>query len=146
MKRIFSLLLAFIIMLSLCACQGNYGSVNLNDAIEIPEDGMIQESIIAQIQSENAIGIFTGVSNGYQYEWTIFGSDITEVCQINLAVEIDQTAEGDLTVSMEQEGAFGFSACFLFTWKHNGMPKVQRLMQMIRRLPQFPLPVAKQAF
>ena len=76
MKRLFSLLLAFTIMLSLCACQGNFGSVNLNDSVEIPEDGIIKESIVEQIKNENAIGVFTGTSNGLRYEWTIFGSDV----------------------------------------------------------------------
>ena len=46
MKKILSLFLAFTIMLSLCACQGNFGSVNLNESIEIPENGIIKESII----------------------------------------------------------------------------------------------------
>ena len=49
MKKILSLLLAFTIMLSLCACQGNFGGVNLNDSIAIPDDGMIEENIIKQI-------------------------------------------------------------------------------------------------
>ena len=57
MKKIVSLLLALSIMLSLCACQGNFGSVNLSDSIAIPDDGVIKESIVKQIQSENAIGV-----------------------------------------------------------------------------------------
>ena len=68
MKKILSLLLAFTIMISLCACQGNFGKVNLQDTIPIPENGIIQERILSQIQSENAIGIFTGTSNGLRYE------------------------------------------------------------------------------
>ena len=110
MKRLFSLLLAFSIMLSLCACQGNFGSVNLNESIEIPENGIIKESIIKKIQSENAIGVFTGESGGLRYEWTIFGSDIEEAAQINLAVSITGTVNGDLKVTLSQEEAFGFSA------------------------------------
>ena len=49
MKKIVSLLLAFSIMLSLCSCQGNFGSVNLSDSIAIPDDGVIKESIVKQI-------------------------------------------------------------------------------------------------
>ena len=52
--------------------------MNLHEAIEIPENGIIKESILKKIQSENAIGVFAGESNGQRYEWTIFGSDITE--------------------------------------------------------------------
>jgi len=110
MKKILSLLLAFTILLSLCACQGNFGSVNLNEPIEIPENGIIKESIIKKIQSENAIGVFTGESNGLRYEWTIFGSDITEPKEINLAVSITKTVNSDPKVTLSQTEPFGFAA------------------------------------
>ena len=110
MKKILSLLLAFTIMLSLCACQGNFGSVNLNESIEIPENGIIKESIIKKIQAENAIGVFTGESNGLRYEWTIFGSDITEPKEINLAVSITKTVNGDPKVTLSTSEPFGVSA------------------------------------
>lgn len=110
MKKILSLFLAFTIMLSLCACQGNFGSVNLNESIEIPENGIIKESIIKKIQTENAIGVFSGESNGLRYEWTIFGSDITEPKEINLAVSITKTLGGDPKVTFSQVEPFGFSA------------------------------------
>ena len=111
MKKILSLLLAFTIMLSLCGCQGTFGSVNLNESIEIPpENSMIKESIIKQIQSENAIGVFTGTSNGLRYEWTIFGSDIAQTQEINLGVQIEKNADGHVRVILRQLRAFGFSA------------------------------------
>ena len=114
MKRLLSLLLAFTIMISLCGCQENFGSVNLNESIEIPENGIIKESIIKKIQAENAIGVFTGESNGIRYEWTIFGSDIAEPKEINLAVSITKTLGGDPKVTLSQVESFGFSA-LLFT-------------------------------
>ena len=46
MKRMISLILAFTIMISMCACQGSFGSVNLSDSVEIPDDGIIQEKIL----------------------------------------------------------------------------------------------------
>ena len=110
MKRIFSLLLAFIIILSLCACQGNFGSVDLQEAIVIPEDGVIKEGTIAQIKNANAIGIFTGESNGLKYEWTIFGSDIAEPKQINLKVEISKTEDGCIQSVFAHAEPFGFPA------------------------------------
>ena len=110
MKRLFSLLLAFTIMFSLCACQGNFGSVNLQDAIPIPEDGIIREKIISQIKSENAIGTFYGKSNGFKYEWTIFGSDIAEAAEVNLLVELSKTDDGNMKAALSQEQPFGFSA------------------------------------
>ena len=110
MKRLLSLITAFTILLSLCACQGNFGSVNLNETIEIPENGVVKESIIKRIQSENAIGVFTGESGGLRYEWTIFGSDITGPKEINLAVSITKTVNGDPKVTLSQAEPFGFSA------------------------------------
>ena len=110
MKKILSLFLAFTITILLCACQGNFSSVNLNESIEIPENGIIKESILKKIQTENAIGVFTGESNGLRYEWTIFGSDITESKEINLAVSITKTVNGDHKVTLLTLEPFGFSA------------------------------------
>ena len=110
MKKIMSLFLALTIMLSFCACQGNFGRVNLNGSIAIPQDGVIQENIVKQMQSENAIGVFTGESNGIGYEWTIFGSDIADPKQINLAVNITETIGGDTQVTLGATEPFGFSA------------------------------------
>ena len=110
MKKILSLLLAFIIMLSLCACEGNWESVNLKDPIGIGEDGVIKESIVKQVKSENAIGVFTGKSGDYKYEWTIFGSDIAEPKEINLDVQISKADDGNINVVLTQADAFGFSA------------------------------------
>ena len=110
MKKILSLLLAFTIMLSLCACQGNFGSVNLNESVEIPENGIIKESLIRQIQGDNAIGVFTGKSGDYKYEWTIFGSDIADPKEINLGAQISKSDDGHIKVTLNQTEAFGFSA------------------------------------
>ena len=110
MKKILSLLLAFTIILSFCACQGNFGSVNLNDSVDIPENGIIKESIIEQIKSENAIGVFFGKSGDFKYEWTVFGSDIAEAAEINLGVQLSKTTEGNIQVNLQQVRAFGFSA------------------------------------
>ena len=110
MKKILSLLLAFTIMLSLCACEGNWGSVNLKDPVEIPENGVVKVNVIKQVKQENAIGVFTGKSGDYKYEWTIFGSDIAEPKEINLGVQISKTQVGDIKVVLTQAETFGFSA------------------------------------
>ena len=110
MKRLLSLLLAFTIMLSLCACQGNWKSVNLKDPVAIPENGVIKESVIKQVKSENAIGVFIGKSGDYKYEWTIFGSDIAEPKEINLGVQISKADDGNINVVLTQADVFGFSA------------------------------------
>ena len=109
-KKILSLLLAFTIIISLCACEGNWESVNLKDSVKIPENGVIDASVMEQIKQENAIGIFTGNSNGCNYEWTIFSSDITTPQEVNLGVQITKTAEGNIQVALRQVKGFGFSA------------------------------------
>ena len=110
MKRLLGLLLAFIIMLLMCACKGNFGSINLNDPISIPESGEIEENIIAQIQKENAIGVFTGQSGDFYYEWTIFGSDVQKAAEINLAVSLSVDTDGNVQVALANQENFGFSA------------------------------------
>ena len=121
MKKIVSLFLALTIMLSLCACGGNFGSVNLNDTMAIPADGVIKESIIKQIKNENAIGVFTGESAGMKYEWTIFGTDIEEPKTVNLGVRIMKNAEGASEIALASGEPFGFSALLSVymdeTWK-----------------------------
>ena len=97
-------------LLSLCGCRGSFGSIDLQDAIEIPEDGIVKKSTIEQIKEKNAIAAFYGESNGYQYEWTIFGSDIKEPKEVNLLVDIQKNSFGELSVSCAQEDAFGFPA------------------------------------
>ena len=110
MKRFFGLLMAFTVIVSLCGCQGNFGSVDLNDSIAIPEDGVIGESIIRQIKDENAIGVFTGTSGNYRYEWTVFGSDIAQAKEINLGASITENEDGVPQVTLGTDEPFGFSA------------------------------------
>ena len=110
MRRMLGLLLAFTIMVSLCGCQGSFGKVDLQDASPIPAEGIIKESMIEQIRKENAIGVFTGESNGFRYEWTIFGSDITEPKEINLMVDISKIADGSIQGLFAQAEPFGFYA------------------------------------
>lgn len=107
MKRSFTLIVILTMILALCACQGNFGGVDLQDAIQIPEDGIIDESIIGRIRDENAIGIFTGQSNGLEYEWTIFGSDIQEARDMDLRVELTRTDSGDIKALLSQAEPFG---------------------------------------
>ena len=110
MKKIMSLILAFTIMISLCACAGNWGSVNLKEPVSIPENGVIKENVIKQVKQENAIGVFTGKSGDFKYEWTVFGSDITDPREVNLGVQLSKTAAGDIRVVLNQAESFPFSA------------------------------------
>ena len=107
-RRIISCILLLSLLL-LTRCGGSYGQVDLQEPVEIPEDGIINENIVQQLQKENAIGTFQGTSNGFSYEWTIFGSDITETKEINLKMDIAQQDEG-IQIQFSQEQPFGFPA------------------------------------
>ena len=110
MRKLISLLLAAAIIVTMCACQGDFGAVNLQEAIEIPEDGIIEQSIIEQIKKENAIGSFYGQSNGFKYEWTLFGSDIETAKETNLSILVESIEPEQIRVSLLQNEPFGFSA------------------------------------
>ena len=109
MKHAIPIILIFLILLSLTACSGSYGQVNLQEPITIPDNGIISQRMIQQLQSENAIGMFQGESNGFTYEWTIFGSDITQPQEINLNMDIQQLPDG-IQLRFFQEQPFGFPA------------------------------------
>ena len=109
MKRFCLIMLCFLLVLALAGCNGNYGSVNLQDAVTIPENGTIKESTVKQLRDQNAIGTFQGNSNGFDYEWTIFGSDITVAEEINLKLDISTVDDG-IELQFAQEEPFGFPA------------------------------------
>jgi hypothetical protein len=110
MKRLFSLLLAITIMLSLCACKGNFGSASLKDPINISENGVIDKRTVSQIKNENAIAVFVGTSGDFKYEWTVFGSTIRDTKAVNLGVQLQKTDDGRIHVVLNQAESFGFSA------------------------------------
>ena len=110
MKKMMTLLLTAVLTLSLCACGGYYGQEDLQDALPIPEDGLVEDKVISQIKSENAIGVFAGTSGEFSYEWTIFGSDITEEKEVNLLTTIEKNSKGEIEIFLAQEESFGFSA------------------------------------
>ena len=109
-------MMAVVMIFVCCGCQGNFGKVSLQDAIEIPADGMIMKNIVQQIKNENAIGNFYGESNGFKYEWTIFGDDISTVEDINLLVDVNQTEGKEINVTLAQKEAFGFPALLSLQW------------------------------
>ena len=109
MKRLICLLMSILMLISLTACGGTFAQVDLQDTIMIPEDGIIGKEIMKTIQEEHAIGSFQGESNGLTYEWTIFGSDISEACDVNLALEI-QNGEDGVSVSFAEKEPLGFPA------------------------------------
>ena len=50
------------------------------------------------------------MSNGYRYEWTVFGSDINEAREVNLAVAISKNPDASPEIILSALEPFGFSA------------------------------------
>ena len=108
MKKFICLILAVLLAASCTAC-GSFGKVDLQAPIAMEEDGIVKENVIAQMQKENAIGTFTGRSNDLDYEWTVFGSDISEPADVNFLVDLEKE-EDALALSLSAQAPFGFPA------------------------------------
>lgn len=106
MKKFLSILISIVLLFLLCACEGNFSQVDLQSDIAIPEDGIIEKSVLNHIKDENAIATFTGKSGDYSYEWTVFGSDIVETKDINLLADI--TNKDGIKIEFSQKEDFGF--------------------------------------
>ena len=109
MKRIISLIVCFVIFMSFTACSGKYAQVDLNEPIAISEDGIIEKDVLDKLKKDNAIATFTGASSDFQYEWTIFGSDLETTRDVNLSLELNQTKKG-IKITFGETEDFGFPA------------------------------------
>ncbi len=102
------LLLFLTVNLIFCGCnlkqekdyQGN---------INIPENGIVEKSVFSQIQENNVVVTFSGESNGCKYEWTVFGDDIENPRDINLAIDITEESE-QVLLNFQSDNYFGFSS------------------------------------
>jgi hypothetical protein len=109
MKRLMPILLILFLLLSFASCSGNYGEINLKNPVPLSDDGIVKKELLDKIKNENAIATFTGTSEGLDYEWTIFGSDIDKTKDVELLVTLEK-ADGGVQVSFASTEAFGFSA------------------------------------
>lgn len=109
MKRIISLFLTLILLLSFTACSGNFAQVDLKEPIVLNEDGIVEKDVFEKIKNENAIATFTGESGELKYEWTVFGSDLKNTRDINLSVTLEKTDKG-IKIKFSEAEDFGFPA------------------------------------
>ena len=110
MKKYLKWLLCLVLFVSLCGCSGNFAKIDLQNAIELPENGVIEQRTFEQIRKENAIAVFNGTSNEIFYEWTVFGSDLTECRDINFLIELEQGEDEELQIVFAEQRSFGFPA------------------------------------
>ena len=109
MKRILSLILIFVLLLSFTACSGNFAQVDLKEPIALADDGIVERDVFEKIKNENAIATFTGESGEMEYEWTIFGSDLKDTKDVNLSITLEKTEKG-IKIKFSETEDFGFPA------------------------------------
>ena len=109
MKRILSLILTFVLLLSFTACNGNFAQVDLKEPIALSDDGVVERDVFEKIKNENAIATFTGESGEMEYEWTIFGSDLEDTRDVNLSITLEKTDKG-IKIKFSETEDFGFPA------------------------------------
>ena len=109
MKRILSLILTFVLLLSLTACSGNFAQVDLKEPIALADDGIVERDVFEKIKNENAIATFTGESGEMKYEWTIFGSDLKDTKDVNLSITLEKNEKG-IKIKFSETEDFGFPA------------------------------------
>lgn len=93
---------------SLSGCQGNYASIDFKEAIPISENGIVNSDIVKQIKSNQEIANFVGEYNQYKYEWIIFGSDVSDVKDINLSLVIKENSDDEIELTFAEESSFPF--------------------------------------
>ena len=110
-KRLRYIFLWMLVLLCLVGCGSIGGKARvLQGRMEIPENGIVTEDIFRQLQEENGVITFTGVSSDIAYEWTVFGSDLENCKDCNLAVSIEKTDSQELILEYLSEENYGFSA------------------------------------
>ena len=109
MKRILSLILTFVLLLSFTACSGNFAQVDLKEPIALSDDGIVERDVFEKIKNENAIAKFTGESGEMKYEWTIFGSDLKDTRDVTLSITLEKTDNG-IKIKFSEAEDFGFPA------------------------------------
>jgi len=111
MKKIIGIILATVFcVLAFCGCEVNSKQVTLEESIEIPENGIITADILKKLKDDNKAVVFKGTSGKNSYEWTVFGSNIKEVKDTNLKIEITEDKEDYLSFKLCSEEEIGFVA------------------------------------
>lgn len=109
-KRVICFLLCTLMIFVLSAC----GSLSLKPAelqssIPITDDGVISYSVFKELKEQNKVTTFVGESNGFRYEWTIFGNDVDEAKDLNLGIEITIGNSKKIAFHYLSGEDFGFS-------------------------------------
>lgn len=109
-KRIIGFLLCALMIFTMSSCESiSLKPAELQNSMMISDDGMISASVFKELKEQNKITAFVGESNGLRYEWTVFGSDIDAVKNLNLGIEFAESNSGKVAFRYLSDEDFGFS-------------------------------------
>lgn len=116
MKKFFCLILTLIcLFIGLWGCDSlTQPPVTLEDSLTIPQDGVIEASILERLKSENKAAVFKGQSGDIRYKWVLFGSEIKEVKALNLGIEVTEVTDEKIAFRFLSEEDFGFYPALSF--------------------------------
>ncbi len=108
MRRITKILVFLMLICVLTGCQGNYETPELQGAVPVLQEGVVSSQEVQQLKDENKIGNYYGEYEGYKYEWTIFGSDVSEAKDMDLSLEIQAESEQGIRITFSENAVFDF--------------------------------------
>ena len=115
MKRKLSIFfLCILLAFSFTGCKPievgvNEQTASYSDRMAIPEDGIVSADVFSNLKETSQVVTFEGESKGIKYEWTVFGSEITEPKDLNLLVTIIKTSDSTFIYNYASKEDFGFT-------------------------------------
>ncbi len=108
MSRITKILVFLMLICVLTGCQGNYETPELQEAVPVLREGVVSGQEIQLLKDENKIANYYGEYEGYRYEWTIFGSDVSDAKDVDLSLKIQAESEQGIRITFSENAAFDF--------------------------------------
>ncbi len=89
-KRAFIILLSLLMAVMAVGCSTAANDTVFSGKVEIPENGIVSKSTFSKIKNDNSVLTLTGTDkNGIKYEWTVFGSDISDAKDTDMSVIVE---------------------------------------------------------
>ncbi len=108
MKKTASIVaLMLVCVLALSGCGWFDTPTTLGDDYDLTQGSLVKSDVFAKLSEKNAIGTFSGESNGCKYVWVVFGSAVTSPQDVDLGIAVSLSGE-KLSVRFFNEGTLGF--------------------------------------
>ena len=136
MKRKLSIFfLCILLALSFTGCKQikvnvSEQTASYSDRMAIPEDGIVSADVFKDLKETKQVVTFEGESRGIKYEWTVFGSEITEPKDCNLLVTIIKTSDFTYVFNFDSKEDFGFTPLLSIYSEEDNEGKVASLLEV----------------